>query len=710
MDRIFRPRVSSAGVSPATNDDVMYRTIPSQLKKPSGGNIMQQAASRSGPASNSPESGAWVNKINSMSNQQLDQFAGDVTLPYYRRVFTPTDKRATSSAIQVSPGSAMVNQPREENPLQSQFRSMPAQSGGGFRTLEYNRTTAPTTPPRTLEYRQQDRQNQAQAGGFMPLGGQLPSVASSGAGAGMLGALAQLQDTPREVSSPSQWSADGPVRGAAQPAQNRYVRQQPELVGPPDPIMNFDRSSPVWQRQYEKTFNEAIQADRQRQIDDANKRVDDRLAGRQGYYATPQQRQSGFFARGMGPMAGDAAIMERQNRPLGDGGPAAAAARADQERRRLEAEQAMGGLAKDGLTRYMPNQDLLSFANALRSQEDQQKSEMLQKAGLGGGTSFRDPMQAMTPDEIRFYRHKLNMATNPAYANRVNQQRADRQEMLDNRREMVRARRAGALEAAGASQQMRNLMAGRGALAGQDGFNALMGLAAMQNANQAFNDYGPAYMANMAPQMLDQRLGAEGDLLDKRADLERMRQFDQLRMDIITSGRPEMEKQRALDKLNEQLQNSGIMGNSVFQGRAFGSGYTPPSGMLFPDTSTFDQNAPTVVNFANYMKSLKASPQWNSLSREQQDEFVNRVRSEYFPGMTDSDFAQYRQDNDPDILNNIGNFLLGMFGQTEAQRRRRSENMDALEGSTKPSSDSPWNQSPMTNEDRRILGLMRGTR
>lgn len=468
--------------------------------------------------------------------------------------------------------------------MQAHFRSLMAQSSGGVKqepkvnTLEYN---YPTGPSQGKMVTLPNVEGSKKSSKFTPLaGGQLPSVASSGVGAGMLGAMSQLQNTRREVSSPSQWSANGVSSqpkssnvfadnlmslGAQSswPMQNRYVRQQPEMVGPPDPIMNFDRSSPVWQRQYEKTFNEAMQADRQRQIDDANKRVDDRLAGRQGYYATPQQRQSGFFARGMGPMAGDAAIMERQNRPLGDGGPAAAAARADQERRRLEAEQAMEGLTKDGLTRYMPNQDLLSFANALRSQEDRQKSEMLQKAGIGGGTSFRDKMQAMTPDEIRFYRHKLNMATNPAYANRVNQQRADRQEMLDNRREMVRARRAGALEAAGASQQMRNLMAGRGALAGQDGFNALMGLAAMQNANQAFDNYGQAYMANMAPQMLDQRLDAEERMYDKQRDSDRMSEYRNIMTGIMANTQlPPSERKYYMDSANA-LFGPGSQGGAI---------------------------------------------------------------------------------------------------------------------------------------------------
>lgn len=264
---------------------------------------------------------------------------------------------------------------------------------------------------------------------------------------------------------------------------------------------SVNRRSPVWQKQYEQTFNQAMEADRQRQIGEANGIVDqnlqasDRLGRTMGGAAYRAAGRTGVIPpRGMGALPSDAGVAARNSQPLGDGGPAAYAARSDQENRRLAAEGAMGGVRSDGLTRYMPNQDLMDFANAGRSADSQ--------------------LKAMTPSEIQYYRHKMNMANNPNYAASVNQKRSDRQEMLDNRREMVRARRAGALEAAGASQQMRNLVAGRGALAGQNGFAALMSLAAMQNPNQAFSDYGQAYLANAAPGMQTERLQSHESMYD----------------------------------------------------------------------------------------------------------------------------------------------------------------------------------------------------
>ena len=271
-----------------------------------------------------------------------------------------------------------------------------------------------------------------------------------------------------------------------------------------------------------RIISEGVEAGRQQGIVDANKSVDDRLAARQGYYPTPGQRSSGFYARGMGPLPSDAAIGQRQGPQLGTGGQAAAAAREDQAKRRAEAEAAMAqsGQPSDGLKRYRPNSDLLAYANAERSKEDRDRFSALQAAGLfpsdPSGTSpgpeafMRDPMQSMTPDEIRFYRHKMNMATNPTYRDRIESQRSNRAEILQQRNDIGRARRQGAIEAAGASQQLRNLMAGRGALgAGRDGFGALMSMAAMQNPNQAFGDYGQAYGALTAPDMQAQRLGAE---------------------------------------------------------------------------------------------------------------------------------------------------------------------------------------------------------
>ena len=125
------------------------------------------------------------------------------------------------------------------------------------------------------------------------------------------------------------------------------------------------------------------------------------------------------------------------------------------------------------------------------------------------------------------------MLTNPAYANRVNAQRADRQEMLDNRRNMVRARREGALEAAGASQQMRNVMAGRGAVGpGADGMGALMGLTAQMN---------PALALNQGNQMA---------MMDRRAQLERDLMDRATKMAIYSSGMSGPEMDLALQRLD----------------------------------------------------------------------------------------------------------------------------------------------------------------
>ena len=407
---------------------------------------------------------------------------------------------------------------------------------------------------------------------------------------------------------------------------------------------------------------------------DANATVDQNLNARMGFYSTPQARRGGFFQRGMGPMAGDAAIMQNQNRPLGDGGPAAYAARSDQENRRRSAEAAMGGVGPDGLTRYKPNDDVLAFANKDRAAEDQRMSDF-----LGGGTTARQPMQAMTPSEIQYYRHKLNMATNPQYKERVMQQRADRQEMLDNRREMVRARRAGALEAAGASQQLRNLQAGRGAVAGQDGFNALMSAAAQQNPNQAFDSFGQAAMANNAPGMLRDRLRAEENMLGTRANIDRMQQYENMRMQIITSGMPQMEQQRALQSLNNSILMGGGFGAVQGPGAQGGAGaYVPPSGVPLPDAFPSDPSVPTVQRMATYMQELRANPQFQALPPEQQQQFIDNVTSQYFGGVRRSDREQYGQDNTRNPLTNLWNFGMSMFGLDPASQTRRQEAIDAI--------------------------------
>lgn len=490
---------------------------------------------------------------------------------------------------------------------------------------------------------------------------------------GALGQVQALSNTPQQRSG---FSMNGPqqVQASVPPMANgNYVTPATEQA-----FRSFGSSVPqpvntgkiISDRIAENMQNASAQG---RQ--DANSTVDQNLNARMGFYSTPQARRGGFFQRGMGPMDGDAAIVQNQNRPLGDGGPAAYAARSDQENRRRSAEAAMGGVAPDGLTRYTPNNDVLAFANKDRAAEDQRMSDF-----LGGGTTARQPMQAMTPSEIQFYRHKLNMASNPQYKERVMQQRMDRQEMLDNRREMVRARRAGALEAAGASQQLRNLQAGRGAVAGQDGFNALMSSAAQQNPNQAFDSFGQAAMANNAPGMLRDRLRAEENMLGTRANIDRMQQYENMRMQIITSGMPDMEKQRALQSLNNSILMGGGFGAVQGPGAQGGVGaYVPPSGVPLPDAFPSDPSIPTVQRMAEYMQALRANPQFQALPPEQQQQFIDNVQSQYFGGVRRSDREQYGQDNIRNPLTNLWNFGMSMFGLDPASQTRRQEAMDAID-------------------------------
>lgn len=127
-----------------------------------------------------------------------------------------------------------------------------------------------------------------------------------------------------------------------------------------------------------------------------------------------------------------------------------------------------------------------------------------------------DPVQNAAANRALFAQHTNSMQNNPAYAQRVNAERAARRDQLADRDAIANARRQGAIEAAGSSQQLRNLMAGRGALgAGRDGFGALMSMAAMRNPNEAFGDFGPAFMGLSAPGMQTERLGAEGRMLDR---------------------------------------------------------------------------------------------------------------------------------------------------------------------------------------------------
>lgn len=594
---------------------------------------------------------------------------------------------------------------------------MQSQKSAGAKTMEYNPATAPPAAPRTMELRPSDlaRSQMLRLGGSITGAGvtqaipALANTATRGAGFVMDGNL--NQSAPSHATSVG---VPGSATGGARAGLPQSVPFRQETAE--DALASFNAEARrLMSRPKENLYGmtsgiitDALAKEKQRTAEDVRNRVDDKLAGRQGFYATPQQRQSGFFQRGMGPMAGDAAIMARQNQPLGDGGPAAAAARADQQRRRAEAEQIMAssGATPDGLTRYRPNQDLLDFVNSSRSAGDQ--------------------INVMTPSEIQFNRHKMNMANNPAYAARVNQQRADRQEMLDNRREMVRARRAGALEAAGASQQMRNLMAGRGALAGQDGFNAMASLAAMQNPNQAFGDYGQAYMAQMAPNMLGMRLAADERMLDRRADLSRMNQYEDMRMRIISSGAPDMEKQRALQSLDSHIMSSGVMRGSgggspqpLSQiGRELGAemasnhqaSYIPPSGIPLPQVDPNDTTTPTVNRYASYMQSLRNDPAWQSLPPEQQAEFLKRVQTQYFPGIQRSDMEQRQQDLQVNPLSRLWNMGTGMFGLDPASRTRRQEQLDALNPYIPGSAPYREGQHVLTDEEKAAVGEMPDSR
>ena len=388
----------------------------------------------------------------------------------------------------------------------------------------------------------------------------------------MLGQVQGLSQTPRQNSGfsmdgPQQVSASVPPIGPSTPPLRRSDVPAWSLNGGVSPeteraSQDFNRAAQaprvntgkiISDRITENMNNASIQG---RQ--DANDIVDRNLNARMGFYSTPQARRGGFFQRGMGPMAGDASVMQRQSQPLSDGGPAAAAARANQTQRRVDAE-AMMGPPQDGLTRYAVDPRLLQFANQGRMAQDSAMSSM-----LGGGSVYRQPMQAMTPSEIQFYRHKMNMASNPQYANRVMQQRADRQEMLDNRREMVRARRAGALEAAGASQQLRNLYAGRGGIGpGMDGVGALMSMGAQQDPAATMGAYGNVLRAQDAPLMQLMNYGNQSAMFDRQAQLERDLMDRATKMAIYSSGMSGPEQELALQRM--EAANNGTPITSPLQ-------------------------------------------------------------------------------------------------------------------------------------------------
>jgi len=327
MDSIFRPKVSATGQpSQPSNDDFMYRMIPRQLKKTPNTQMTRQAAMRVGSPVGSPQNNEWVDTVNSSSNEQLDQFFGKQTIPYYQNKFKANQQFRSSAPIAVSQGSSL-------RPNQESYRTGAAQTGGGVR-------------------------QPSQGAGFQSL---IPKVQST--------ALAQ-----------SAW-----------PIQNQYVRNG--------------------------------------------------LAASQGNYPTPENRRAGFFGRGF------------------------------------------------NLSVPQPKEERqLTF----------------------------DPVQNAEANRALFAQHTNSMQNNPAYSQRVNAERAARRDQLADRDAIANARRQGAIEAAGSSQQLRNLMAGRGALGpGRDGFGALMSLAAMRNPNEAFGDFGQAFVGLNAPGMQTERLGAEGRMLDQ---------------------------------------------------------------------------------------------------------------------------------------------------------------------------------------------------
>ena len=368
----------------------------------------------------------------------------------------------------------------------------------------------------------------------------------------------------------------------------------------------------------------------------------------------------------------------------------------------------MGGVGADGMTRYMPNQDLLTFANQDRAREDQRISDI-----IGSGTNYRDPLKAMTPSEIQFYRHKMNMLTNPAYANRVNTQRADRQEMLDNRRDMVRARREGALEAAGESQQMRNLMAGRGAVGGNSALGALLGMASLQDPNEALRGFSQATMANQSPGMLRDRLIAEENMLATRAALGRMQQYENMRMQIIGSGMPEIERQRALQSLNNSILSSqgGVPTNGGMNTFTSGSGTVNgiPNWLPLPEAFP-DGNVPTVQRMAEYMQGLRSDPRWQNLPPDQQSAILSQIQSQYFPGIRESDRQQYLQDNATGLLSRLLNWGRGLFGMDEANMTRRQEALDAIAPYRAGSAPYQPGQRELTEDERRAVNEMPDSR
>lgn len=493
---------------------------------------------------------------------------------------------------------------------------------------------------------------------------------SSSIGGNYLDAVSRLAGGPQEKEG-----FDLTVDSGMSPPQAVSVPYERGFVGPYSAeraLADFNAEAARLNAQPRESFSdfvnqaieEGVAQGRQQGVTDANKIVDQNLAGSQGFYASPSQRRSGFFTQGMGVLPSDAAAMERQNQPLGDGGPAAAAARADQERRRKEAEGAMQGVPSDGLTRYMPNADLMAFANADRAKEDQQRLQALQDAGIvrrseSGSTGMettygREPLKAMTPAEIQFYRHKMNMATNPVYAARINAKREARSADLANqtktRLEMAANRRQAAADAAGASQQLRNFMAGRGAIGGgQDGFNALMSMAAMQNPNQAFDNYGSAYRAVNEPDMLERRFKMQQDLNDLEVKRQRDSEIRKSQMEILTDPNiPGYQKAQMMQLAQDPTQIGSPEFSSLMRPR-----FQPD-----PGKEKIDNYVDAQRYFSQY--SVPANEQQAILNQhglmlDQQDKAEARRRGSLF-----SDFEG---------VESLGGFDLG---QTEGMKRIQS--------------------------------------
>jgi hypothetical protein len=724
------------------------RTMPRQFMRSTDGYfnsyngfLSRQAARRTGSPVGSEENNQWVAAINEMPNAQLDDFFAKNTIPYYKKAFSPNSDRITSAPLSTDSatsgrafapdyGEAPAPPPSTEpyvdktgdDPWVQNINSTDNESldydvrqglnlfmnGDGYDKIYpyYGNIKLYSPPDYSMidGFARRHRYGVTRPEKTIPPSSATPAVPGAGA---------PLPAAPQSPLLQQMFGASAP-QGNMSSLSNPMRQQTPE-----DALADFNAEARRLAAQPRESMGKIISDRIAENIEDASRlgRIDaentvaNNLYDKRGYYATPSQRRSGFFNSGMGALPSDAAIMESQNRPLSDGGPAAAAARADQEERRKRAEDAMGGPSPDGLIRYMPEPDLLAFANQDRRREDQQKFSALQDAGMfpnpqsgsnpNIGTFQREDLKAMTPSEIQFYRHKMNMATNPVYRDRINAKRQARSQDLANqtktRLEMAANRRQAAADAAGASQQLRNLVAGRGAIGGgQDGFNALMSLAAMQDPNQAFGNYGPSYMAQTAPERERQYVEGQKDIMKSRADIDKIKQNEAIRQQILVSDVPDIEKQRRLQTFDNYIMGSGV-GNSG----GFGSDQVAiPSWVPSPDRIENDTR-PTAERIAAYREKLKNNSQFSRLPAEQQELIASQMIDSYFgQGATPSDIADYEQDNNPYWWwrNVIYPFqeLFGVDRASDLRRREKSRAMTPFSGSPPTQGSTGSNQAPVT--------------